>query len=72
MSGTATGRAASPPLAPEDQARADFYALLARLYTRAPDAALLARAGRRRSAWPEPSDDALAAGVQPPGAMPAA
>ena len=29
-------------LEPEDQARADFYALLARLYARAPDAALLA------------------------------
>jgi TorA maturation chaperone TorD len=28
-------------LAPEDQARADFYALLARLYAEAPDAALL-------------------------------
>jgi len=28
-------------LDPEDQARADFYALLARLYARAPDAALL-------------------------------
>ena len=30
------------PLAPEDQARADFYALLARLFADAPDAALLA------------------------------
>jgi TorA maturation chaperone TorD len=30
------------PLAPEDRARADFYALLARLYADAPDAALLA------------------------------
>lgn len=29
------------PLAPEEQARADFYALLARLYADAPDAALL-------------------------------
>ena len=29
-------------LSPEDQARADFYALLARLYSDAPDAALLA------------------------------
>ena len=29
-------------LAPEDQARADFYALLARLFAAAPDAALLA------------------------------
>jgi TorA maturation chaperone TorD len=30
-------------LEPEDQARADFYALLARLYAAAPDAALLAQ-----------------------------
>lgn len=30
-----------PRLEPEDQARADFYALLARLYADAPDAALL-------------------------------
>ena len=30
------------PLAPEDRARADFYALLARLYADSPDAALLA------------------------------
>ena len=30
------------PLVPEDQARADFYALLARLYADPPDAALLA------------------------------
>ena len=29
------------PLAPEDRARADYYALLARLYADAPDAALL-------------------------------
>ncbi len=32
---------ANVPVAPEDQARADFYALLARLYALAPDAALL-------------------------------
>jgi TorA maturation chaperone TorD len=32
----------SPALEPEDQARADLYALLARLYADAPDAALLA------------------------------
>jgi TorA maturation chaperone TorD len=30
-----------PPIAPEDQARADMYALLARLYADAPDANLL-------------------------------
>ena len=35
-------RAAAGPLEPEDQARADFYALLARLYAAAPDAPLLA------------------------------
>ena len=34
--------ALSPPVAPEDAARADFYALLARLFAAAPDAALLA------------------------------
>jgi len=32
----------TPTLEPEDQARADFYALLARLYSAAPDAKLLA------------------------------
>ena len=37
----ATATEANIPLAPEDQARADFYALLARLYAEAPDAALL-------------------------------
>jgi len=31
-----------PAVPPEDQARADFYALLARLYAQGPDAALLA------------------------------
>jgi TorA maturation chaperone TorD len=36
------GPAESGPLEPEDQARADFYALLARLYAAAPDARLLA------------------------------
>lgn len=34
--------APAPPIAPEDAARADFYALLARLFAAAPDAALLA------------------------------
>ena len=33
------------PLPPEDQARADFYALLGRLYAIGPDAALLAAIG---------------------------
>jgi TorA maturation chaperone TorD len=36
------GLAAPPPVAPEDVARADFYALLARLFAAPPDAALLA------------------------------
>ena len=35
-------RAVAPPLADEDQARADFYALFARLLLAPPDAALLA------------------------------
>src|SRR5258705_5642257 len=39
MSETATAR--SERLEPEDQARADFYALLARLFRASPDAALL-------------------------------
>ena len=32
----------TPAIDPEDQARADFYALLSRLYAAAPDAPLLA------------------------------
>jgi TorA maturation chaperone TorD len=42
-----------PPIAPEDQARADLYALLARLYARPPDEALLARI----AAVPQIADD---------------
>jgi TorA maturation chaperone TorD len=38
---TGEGGAAHPPLDPEDQARADFYALLARLFAAPPDAGLL-------------------------------
>jgi TorA maturation chaperone TorD len=38
----AATEATQPPLAAEDQARANFYALLARLYATAPDEALLA------------------------------
>ena len=38
-------------LEPEDEARAQFYALLARLYARGPDAALLASIGRSNP-WP--------------------
>ena len=44
------------PLAPEDRARADHYALLARLYADAPDAALLraiAQSGELAAAEPE-------------------
>jgi TorA maturation chaperone TorD len=37
--------AIAAPLAPEDQARADVYALLARLYSAPPDAGLLAALG---------------------------
>jgi TorA maturation chaperone TorD len=38
----AAGDLANTAIAPEDQARADFYALLARLYAAAPDAGVLA------------------------------
>lgn len=38
--------AVSHPLSPEDRGRADFYALLARLFADAPDAALLQAIGR--------------------------
>jgi TorA maturation chaperone TorD len=42
MTGEATSRAAPvAPVAPEDQARAEFYALLGRLWYAAPDQALL-------------------------------
>src|SRR5260221_14291277 len=34
-----------PAIAPEDQARAEFYAVLARLYATAPDAPILASIG---------------------------
>ncbi len=47
----------APELAPEDQARAEFYALLSRLFARAPDAALL---GAIAAAQP------LAAPARPP------
>jgi TorA maturation chaperone TorD len=49
-------------LAPEDRARADFYALLARLYADPPDAALLAAIARAAplgdNADDDPADDA--------------
>jgi TorA maturation chaperone TorD len=41
MTGEATSHAAPVEVAPEDQARAEFYALLARLWYAAPDQALL-------------------------------
>jgi TorA maturation chaperone TorD len=49
-------------LAPEDQARADFYALLSRLFAQAPDAALLAAIGAAPPLEsPEGADDVSAA-----------
>ena len=49
----------TPSLEPEDQARADFYALLARLYAASPDAALLSAIA---SANELPSDPGSVAG----------
>jgi TorA maturation chaperone TorD len=49
-----------PTLAQEDQARAEFYALLGRLFGAAPDAAVLAALGASDT-WPEEGDAALAA-----------
>ncbi len=46
-----------PALEPEDQARADFYALLARLYADAPDAALLRAIGSAAPLAPDGSHD---------------
>ena len=43
---SATAVALPHPLSPEDRGRADFYALLARLFADAPDAALLGAIGR--------------------------
>jgi len=43
---TVAAVALAHPLTPEDQSRADFYALLARLYADAPDTALLAAIAR--------------------------
>lgn len=42
MNGQATSLASAQPVFEEDQARADFYALIARLFYAGPDAALLA------------------------------
>ncbi len=46
-------------LEPEDEARAQFYALFARLYSAGPDAALLAAIGGSEP-WPESADNPLA------------
>jgi TorA maturation chaperone TorD len=47
-------------LEPEDQARADFYALLARLFADAPDTALLAGIAHAAALSPTESSDAIA------------
>ena len=47
------------PIAPEDQARAGVYAVLARLYAGGPDARLLAALGTS-APWPEDGDNPLA------------
>ena len=60
MTGAGAPVAMRPPIAAEDQARADVYALLARLFSRAPDAPLLRALGSAPrlpplaiSAWPD-------------------
>jgi len=52
------------PLEPEDQARADFYALLARLFTSAPDAGLLAAIAKAPPLAPATHADAGATGAE--------
>jgi TorA maturation chaperone TorD len=47
------------PLAPEDQARAEFYALLGRLFSAAPDAPVLAALGASET-WPDDGANPLA------------
>jgi TorA maturation chaperone TorD len=47
------------PIAPEDRARADLYALLARLYARGPDAALLAQVAAAPALLPGEGDSRL-------------
>jgi TorA maturation chaperone TorD len=49
-----------PPIAEEDRARAEFYALLGRLYTSAADAPLLAAVGAS-NLWPDAETNPLAA-----------
>lgn len=63
----ATSVAVGGDLAPEDRARADFYALLSRLFAKAPDAGLLA-AIAAAAALPPPAfaePGAAAAGLAP-------
>jgi len=49
-----------PPIAQEDRARAEFYALLGRLYTSAADAPLLSAIGAS-TLWPDADTNPLAA-----------
>lgn len=59
MTGSAPAAAALPhPIAPEDRARADLYALVSRLFASAPDAAFLAALGGAPE-LPEPPDAPL-------------
>jgi TorA maturation chaperone TorD len=48
-----------PSIAPEDAARAEFYALLSRLFAAAPDAAVLAALGASET-WPDDGVNPLA------------
>ena len=65
MSGEAVSATGLPrPLAPEDRARADYYALLSRLYADAPDAALL-HAIAQSGAATEPGELQVGAAAEP-------
>jgi TorA maturation chaperone TorD len=57
---TAAPITVSASIAPEDQARAEFYALLGRLLGAAPDAAVLAALGASET-WPDDGANPLAA-----------
>lgn len=61
MSARAGPREALVPLSEEDEARADFYALLARLFGAPPDAALLAALAQAGALHTEGTRDMLAA-----------
>ena len=58
MSATATVKV-QYPISPEDQARADIYAVLARLFSAAPDAPVLAALGAS-DLWPEDPEHPIA------------